>query len=375
MKIIHIIPSLQTGGAERLALDICLELNKRKEHQIKLIILKNINHFKIFSFIKHLNASINISLYKTNIFSIQVLQNEIEVFKPDIIHTHLFEAEIISRSIFYPKAKWFSHFHDNMFQLQNFQIETLLNKQKLTNFYEKYFLLKSYKKNGGNNFITISKDSFNYAKKVLPKKFSIYLLKNAIDFNKFHNKFHNKAENKILKLINVGSFQAKKNQQLLVYIVEILKNKGYDVELTLLGDGKLRKKVEELTKEKGLTKNVVFKGNVCNVNEYLKKSDIYIHSAFYEAFGLVLIEAMAAGLPVITQDGKGNRDIIEEGKNGYMIYEQDAVKFADTIINLWEDKNKMNEISKFANEYAKQYDIVNYVDKLLELYQKAINLK
>ena len=61
---------------------------------------------------------------------------------------------------------------------------------------------------------------------------------------------------------------------------------------------------------------------------------------------------MAAGLPVITLDGKGNRDIIEQGKNGYMIYEQDAELFAQTIIDLWNDKEKYQQMSKYAQQFA-----------------------
>ena len=77
---------------------------------------------------------------------------------------------------------------------------------------------------------------------------------------------------------------------------------------------------------------------------------------------------MASGLPVITLDGKGNRDLIEEGKNGHMIHQQDSIKFAEKIIELSKDKKKYFEMSTFCKEYAKQYDIKEYVNKLLLLY-------
>ena len=67
--------------------------------------------------------------------------------------------------------------------------------------------------------------------------------------------------------------------------------------------------------------------------------------------------------------------LIEEGKNGYMIYEQNPELFADKIIEVWNDKQKYIEISKYAQEYARQYDIKPYVEKLLALYQKAIDEK
>jgi glycosyltransferase involved in cell wall biosynthesis len=97
---------------------------------------------------------------------------------------------------------------------------------------------------------------------------------------------------------------------------------------------------------------------------------MYVHSATYEPFGLALIEAMAAGLPVITLDGGGNRDIIEQHKNGMMLFKQDAHEFAQAIHSLAEDENQYRSISNNAIEFARNYDIKNYVDKLLDLYEK-----
>jgi len=374
MNIIHIIPTLQTGGAERLALDICLEFSKRNNINVKLIVLSDLIHFENPKFVKIIKASVVLSIFRQNQYNVEALESEIKSFQPNIIHTHLFHAEIISRCVKYPKAKWFSHFHDNIPQIQNFSFQHIFNKNRITNFYEKQFLIKSYKKNGGNSFVTISEDTKNYAERVLPKEFKTYYLKNAINFKKFfiEKEFRNDTR---LELINIGSFQAKKNQKFLIDITEKLLLLGLNFKLTLLGDGVLKKEIQELVRNKNLEKYIVFEGNVKNVEKYLHKADIYLHSAYYEPFGLVLIEAMAAGLPVITLDGKGNRDIIEQGKNGYMIFEQDTDKFADTIIKLWNDKNEMNKISNYANKFAKKYDIVNYVDKLLELYQNAIDLK
>ena len=57
---------------------------------------------------------------------------------------------------------------------------------------------------------------------------------------------------------------------------------------------------------------------------------------------------MAAGLPVITLDGKGNRDLIEQGKNGYMLFNENVEEFSNTIIELWKNQNRYNVISKYS---------------------------
>ncbi len=371
MRILHILPYLRKGGAQRLALDICLELQKRG-NDVRIISFVDENDFRFLTNnldVQIVPASVQLSVFHKNVLNIDALQKAIEDFAPDVIHTHLFEAEIVSRSCYYPKAKWFSHCHDNMRQFRNFDIKTLFNKQLLTNFFEKRFLLSRYKANGGNTFIAISHDTEQYFCKTA-RQFDVQLLPNAIDYEKFHDNKKDQVGTR-LRLINVGSLNTNKNQVFLVNVAKILADKGVDFNLKIVGGGQdydmLNQRIETLE----LQKNILLCGNVDNVEDYLRESDIYIHSSLSEALGLTIIEAMAAGLPVVTLDGRGNRDLIVQGKNGYMVYKQNAEQFADRILEIWTDKLKYQEMSAFAQEFARQYDIKPYVDRLLELYKSS----
>lgn len=369
LRILHIIPRLNKGGAERLCLDICNSLQKHEDVKVKLITFSEENSYPFLT--ENIEwqvvpASVNLSVFHKNVLKIDALQKAIEDYAPDIIHTHLFEAEIVSRSCHYPKAKWFSHCHDNMKQFRNFSLKTLWNKELLTNYYEKRYLMSRYKANGGNSFIAISKDTEQYFKNAA-RPYKVQLLHNAIDYNRFYKSESRLPDNK-LRLVNVGSYQDKKNQKFLVEVAKVLQSRNVDFEINLLGDGERYDDVARLISAANLQDKVFQHGNVNNVEEYLWNSDIYVHSAYYEPLGLVLLEAMAAGLPVVTLDGHGNRDLIVQGKNGYMVYEQNSELFADRILEIWNDKQKYNEMSKFAQELAKKYDIKEYVDRLLELY-------
>jgi glycosyltransferase involved in cell wall biosynthesis len=215
----------------------------------------------------------------------------------------------------------------------------------------------------------ISKDVENYLKETV-SMYNISLLNNAINYKLFHsNKKREINESRTLKLINIGSFVPKKNQQLLLKIAQKLKEKGVAFEINLLGDGDMRVSMEKESATMNLTDNLIFHGNVNYVEQNLWQSDIYVHVANYEPLGLVLIEAMAAGLPIITLDGKGNRDLIEEGKNGYMVFEEDADTFADMIVSLWSDEKRYISISQYAQVFAQRYNIDTYVTQLIQLYQ------
>jgi glycosyltransferase involved in cell wall biosynthesis len=370
LKILQIIPNLRKGGAERLVTDIVRELDKQSGVEVKLVLLEEEIVYDVID-MQHLlsiiPAKVSLSFIKNNNLQINELQNLIEVFQPNIIHSHLFFSEIVSRSCIYPKAKWFSHCHDNMIQFKNFELATLTNKAKITNFYEKKYLFERYKINGGTHFIAISNDTKTYFENTA-QAFPITLLHNAINFDKFYTEKQFDKVNKTLRLINVGSLVEKKNQKLLIEVVEKLVNKGHNVSLQLLGDGKNKNLLEGIIKDKKLSEHVFLRGNVDDVEKHLWNSDIYVHSAIYEPLGLVLLEAMAAGLPVITTDGKGNRDLIEQGENGYMLDNFDAETFANKIIEVWNDKNKYQNMSASAQEFAKKFDIKNYVDKLLKIY-------
>lgn len=371
MKIIQIIPNLKKGGAERLTLDICIELNKREGIEVCLITFSDENDYLFLSEkINHIVIPSKVipSITGKSVQKTEQLQAFIKSYNPHIIHSHLFEAEIISRWDIIKEIKYFSHCHDNMHQLNNCTLHDLTTKKRLTELYEKHLICRQYKK-CNNAFITISEHTKTYFEKVLPPPLNqnVSLLHNAIKFDSFYTKRIKQDE---LVLINIGSFVDKKNQKLLVPIVQTIQAKGTKCRAILLGNGKLHKKTTEEIKKQGIEDSFTLPGNVKNGKEWLNQATIYVHTAIYEPFGLVLLEAMASGLPVVSLDGGGNRDIIENGKNGFMIDEQNPELFADKILEIWQNKELYKTMSNYAQEYAKKYDIKPYVDQLLKIYNQ-----
>ena len=373
MKILHIIPTLAKGGAERLVLDICNELQTKKNQRVSLVTFSSINDYQSLS--ENIDYQVVPSRFTPSVLSksttdLVCLQRFINDFQADIIHSHLWESEILLTQVNVGKAIRFSHFHDNMVQLKKLKLPN--NKKDVTDYYEKNIVVKSYKSTN-HFFICISKDTLNYARNVLNKKLhaKIFTLNNAINFSNFNLK--KDALSETISLINIGSFVPKKNQKMAIDIVNVLKKEHLKVKLTFLGDGPLRKELEQYAQELNLSENIIFKGNVNNVEHYLKSSTIFLHTAIYEPFGLVILEAMAAGLPVVSLDGKGNRDIIKNGENGYILRDQDPLEFANKIQMLFNNKEKYFEISKNGIESAKKYDIKNYGEKLISLYSESIS--
>ena len=98
MRILHIIPSLNKGGAERLVLNICNELTNHPKVEVMLITFRAENAYQFLTETinwKIIPSSVSTSLSGKMNVNVSLLQKTIEEFKPDIIHSHLFETEIV----------------------------------------------------------------------------------------------------------------------------------------------------------------------------------------------------------------------------------------------------------------------------------------
>ena len=377
MRIIHIIPSLNIGGAERLTLDISQELGVMG-HDVKLLVLNKNGGYSLPKNAKFMVEFLQ-ETFELHFLSIsknypKKLYRAIESFNPDIIHSHLQESEFLSRLIPLPKdhkVAWFTHCHDSMPRLRPPSGLIPWSKSWIISYYEHFLLRRLYKQKQPQHFIAISKSEKKYIENSRGIQGKITLLPNAINSHNF-NKPTEDLDKTSLNLINVGSFQAKKNQAYLLMVLSHLK-KQTPSQLTCLGDGPLRAPFIDEAKRLGLSSYVAAKGNVNQVAQYLWNNTLYVHSAKYEPFGLVLVEAMAAGLPVIALDAGGNRDIVKNGVNGYLLPQETRPEdFAEKIIAVWKDKKLLKSLQKGATESAALFDIKPYCEKLIKLYEEAL---
>jgi glycosyltransferase involved in cell wall biosynthesis len=371
MRILYIINDLRKGGAERYLVDLCHDLKNRDNINFIIATLYPRNEFldetKDFTIV---NLSFeNYSLRKK--YENSAYKNLIETFKPDVIHTHLFLAEFLSSFYVSNKVKYFCHGHDELAQLQKFKIRDVFNKSKITNRLEKQILLKKKYKTVGTNFIANSTDTFNKltTNVIGNNKNKIKLIQYGFDFHKFHtDKEILPLLNKKIKILNVGSFQDKKNQIFIIEIAKQLRKQNLNFEINLVGHGANYDKIKAEITKNSLEEHVILHGLINNVKDWFIDADIYLHTAWYEPFGLVFLEAMASKTPIITLDGIGNRDLIENGKNGFIFKQQHANQFVEKIIELCENFSLLKEISEYAQNYAQNFNIKEKTDELISFY-------
>ena len=87
-----------------------------------------------------------------------------------------------------------------------------------------------------------------------------------------------------------------------------------------------------------------------------KISDIFIFPSLIESFGIVIIEAMAAGVPLVVSEVPGSKDLVQNNKNGFIVSKNNAQQFVDVIINFYNNKILLNRIKKNCVNSVKYYD-------------------
>lgn len=158
-------------------------------------------------------------------------------------------------------------------------------------------------------------------------------------------KKNNSNKNKWV-LISIGFMDSyRKGQHILIEVVSLLKEKGCEVELRLIGEGKKKKELQELAISMGVSANVKFLGKITNETvlfEELKKADIFLLPSKLEGLPRVIIEAMAVGLPVIASDVNGNRELVQKK---LLVTDFMPESYASKVELLLNDTNYYNRIS------------------------------
>ena len=166
----------------------------------------------------------------------------------------------------------------------------------------------------------------------------------------------------------VAGFRYQKDQDTLIKAFQYLPTDKY--ELWLVGDGERRSVLEDLVSRLGLQDTVRFWGIRSDVPEILKTSDIVVMSSHWEGFGLVAVEGMAAGKPVVATDIPGLAEVVRDA--GILFPHEDTKALAETIMKLKEDSTYYQQISRQCMNRASEYDIQKTADQYLQLYQSLI---
>jgi glycosyltransferase involved in cell wall biosynthesis len=158
-------------------------------------------------------------------------------------------------------------------------------------------------------------------------------------------------------VITVGRHAEQKDHRTLLRAFALARRR-VNARLVLVGQGPLRGELESLARELEISDSVVFAGWQQNPFPLLARSDLFVLSSRFEGFGIVLVEAMACGLPVISTDCRsGPREILRDGEDGVLVPVGDVEALAEAMTRVLSDTELRDRLARKATQRAKDFDI------------------
>ena len=361
MKVLHIINNLNIGGAEKLLVET-LPLYESFGVQVDVFLLTKVDSPFVSAIEENFNGNIYYSGLKSVYNPCQILKirDFIQHGDYDVVHAHLF-----------PTLYWVSLVKTFFgIKIPIIFTEHSTHNKRLDKFIFRAIDRCIYRKY--QNILAITPQ----VKQVLVQKLNINpekveVVYNGVEVDKYkqaspyaEGTFFGKGAT---ILMQVSRFQAAKDQKTVIRALTLLPQK---YKLLLVGDGETKIECGNLVQELCLQERVQFLGSRVDIPELLKTADIVIQSSHWEGFGLVAVEAMAAGKPIIASDVVGLRDIV----SGYgLLFQKGNEDQLAKEIETLEDKRYYKEIADKCTERAEDFHITKMIKNNIAAYQQVIN--
>jgi len=192
----------------------------------------------------------------------------------------------------------------------------------------------------------------------------IALIPNGVDMTRFTS-----AERTLHsppRLLFVGRLSPQKNVPLLL---RALAGMSADFETTLVGDGELEDELKQAVADLGL-RNVSFHGRAdgAELVELYRSADVFVLPSEREGMPLVLLEALAMGLPIVATDVPGNRDVVVDGQNGVLVPPEDAHRLREALLEVTRDPCQYKLLSARSRQLASKYSWDAIREQFIKLY-------
>ncbi|MCG8378234.1 MAG: glycosyltransferase, partial [Proteobacteria bacterium] len=172
-------------------------------------------------------------------------------------------------------------------------------------------------------------------------------------------------------LVHIGRIAHEKNIEFLIFTLDLIKKTVPGILLIIAGEGPAKKQLQKLAKKLKLEENVLFVGYLdrqTSLIDCYSSGRVFIFSSKIETQGLVLLEAMAQGIPVVSLSSLGTNSILQ-AKKGAIIAREDKQDFAEKVIKLLNDSTLHAKMSADAREYAKTWSARNFAKKKVAFYE------
>ena len=226
--------------------------------------------------------------------------------------------------------------------------------------------------------ITINKEDYERAKRSFKAGRIEYVPGVGVDVEKFGSVVvDRKAKRKELGLaeddfvlVSTGELNDNKNHKTVIQAVHRLNNPS--VKYLICGQGPLKNELLNLVQKLGLEHQIMLLGYRTDIIEINHIADVFVFPSFREGLSVALMEAMACGLPAVCSDIRGNRDLIEDGKGGFLVEPKNILGFTQSMEVLFKDISLREGMGKYNKDKVQEYDIGTVLDKMKSVYENLL---
>lgn len=348
MKILHVITSLRTGGAEKLMVDLLPRL-RDMGNDVELLLFDG-TRTPFYEELENTGIKIHTLSVGGNVYNpLNIFRLRKYLNKYDIVHTHntacqLFVAicSMLCSVVFYTTE------HNTTNRRRDWWWYKPIDKWMYTR----------YKKT-----ICISDQALTSLRIYHGKNVNNTIIYNGINLDQYLKPIKDITNKKEFIITMIAGFRYQKDQDTLIRALSLLPE---NFKLWLIGDGERRQELENLVTSQSLENRVKFWGIRNDIPELLEQTDIVVLSSHWEGLSLSSIEGMASGRPFIASDVDGLREIVNE--NGILFPHGDEKTLAHEIKSLCENTERYKQITIACQVKAKQYDINIMAKKYNNLY-------
>lgn len=384
-KIVYIVTQSELGGAQKNVLDLAMAFNEEFEVLVAAgpngggalfdkLFLAGIRHYHL----RWLHRNINPINDFMSFWEIgRMLLKE----RPNIVHLHSSKAGILGSAacnFFWPKAKIIYTSHGAAFSASFLKTakKVFLWAEKLTAPLKDKIICvsenekKAWLENDAapEKKLAVITNGLNL--KIISKLFPANEAREHLagQSQAVFNALKNQPES--IKIIGtVANFYPDKGLPYLIEAAEkVFKQIKQPVIFVIIGDGQERKLYEEMITARQLENKIILAGSINEAINYLKAFDVYAQPSLKEGFGYSVLEAMAAGLPIVASHVGGIPEMIANKENGFLIFPRDVDTLAKKIIELLNNPALGQRFGELARQKTEDFSLTQMIAKTKEVY-------
>lgn len=251
-------------------------------------------------------------------------------------------ASALNWKVFYPIEKYLSKFTDCLITINQEDFDAAVNNG--------FKARKIYKVNGVGVNLSKFKPVSAEKKSLLRRKYGF-------------------ADNDFI-MIYPADFCDRKNQSMIFEVMAILLKDHKDIKLLLPGLLDNAGEYIEMANDMGIADNVLFMGYRRDIENLVALSDISVSTSRQEGLPINLVEAMAVGNPIVATDVRGNNDLVEDSKNGYLVELNDSKAMAEKLLRLYDNRELIGQLGENSIASAWEYSEEKVLPKMVKIYEE-----